>query len=43
MPTDPEFHNPYQLPPAQLLWDDSGAPVSADFDDIYFSRGNGSA
>ena len=35
--------NPYQLPPAQLDWDSSGAPVSMEFGDIYFSREGGLA
>lgn len=35
--------NPYQLPPAQLEWDASGAPVSIEFGDIYFSREGGLA
>lgn len=34
---------PYQLPRAQLRWDADGAPVSAAFDDVYFSRANGLA
>lgn len=33
--------NPYQLPPARLDWDDSGAPQSIEFGDIYFSREGG--
>jgi len=39
----PKPPNPYQLPPAQLDWDASGAPVSTEFGDIYFSREDGLA
>lgn len=35
--------SPYRLPPAQLRWGDDGAPESAAFDDVYFSRASGVA
>lgn len=35
--------SPWQLTPAQIEWGDSGEPVSEQFGDIYFSRGDGLA
>lgn len=35
--------SPWQLPSPQLQWEDSGAPRSGAFGDIYFSRDNGLA
>ena len=41
--SDSELRNPWQVTPAQLEWGESGEPVSAQFGDIYFSRGDGLA
>ena len=41
--TDSDTPSPWQLTPAQIEWDASGEPVSEQFGDIYFSRGDGMA
>lgn len=41
--SDSESRNPWQLTPAKLEWGEGGEPVSAQFGDIYFSRGDGLA